>query len=87
MIGLKKLGIKHFREVFSKDKLPQQMKNNEVGIINLDDYIGPGPHWVTYRNWSKYAEYFDSFGLTMPDENAIYLVTGDKQLIYSSNEI
>ena len=86
---VKKLGIKHFRGVFSKDKLPQQMKNNEVGIIYLDDYIGPGTHWVTYRNGepSKYAEYFDSFGLTMPNEVAKYLATSGKPLVCSSDEI
>ena len=47
---VKQLGIKYFRGVFSKDKLPTSMINYEVGIINLDDYIGSGTHWVAYRN-------------------------------------
>ena len=84
---VKQLGIKYFREVFSKDKLPTSMINNEVGIINLDDYIGSGTHWVAYRNGNKYAEYFDSFGLLMPKEVEKYLSTSGKPLIYSSDEI
>ena len=63
------------------------IRNNEVGIINLDDYIGSGTHWVAYRNGNKYAEYFDSFGLPMPKEVEKYLATSGKPLIYSSDEI
>ena len=63
------------------------IRNNEVGIINLDDYIGSGTHWVAYRNGNKYAEYFDSFGLPMPKEVGKYLATSGKPLIYSSDEI
>ena len=84
---VKQLGIKYFRGVFSKDKLPMSIRNNEVGIINLDDYIGSGTHWVAYRNGNKYAEYFDSFGLPMPKEVEKYLATSGKPLIYSSDEI
>ena len=83
---VKQLGIKYFRGVFSKDKLPMSIRNNEVGIINLDDYIGSGTHWVAYRNGNKYAEYFDSFGLLMPKEVEKYL-TSSKPLVYSSDEI
>ena len=63
------------------------MINNEVGIINLDDYIGSGTHWVAYRNGKHYAEYFDSFGLPMPKKVEKYLATSGKPLIYSSDEI
>ena len=81
------LGIKYFRGVFSEDKLPMSIRKNEVGIINLDDYIGSGTHWLAYRNGNKYAEYFDSFGLPMPKEVEKYLATSDKTLVYSSDEI
>ena len=47
---VKKLGIKHFRGIYSRDALPDRIKRNEVGIINLDSQIGPGTHWVAYRN-------------------------------------
>ena len=65
---VKQLGIKYFRGVFSKDMLPKQIKNRECGIINLNDHIGAGTHWVCYRNIDRFWEYFDSFGLPMPIE-------------------
>ena len=82
-----KLGIKHFRGIKSRDNLPKRIKKDECGIINLDTYIGPGKHWIAYRNGNKYAEYFDSFGLIMPFEITDYLRTSGKQIIYSGNEI
>ena len=84
---VKKLGIKNFRGVYSRDALPTKMLKNEVGIINLDSQIGPGTHWVAYRNGDKHAEYFDSFGLIMPDEVMNYLRTSGKQIFYSGDEI
>ena len=84
---VKQLGIKHFRGVFSRDTLAEQMKNKECGIVNLDSHIGPGTHWVAYRNIDKYCEYFDSFGLAMPVEVKKYMSTSGKQLVYSGDEI
>ena len=64
---IKKLKIKHFRGIFSRDTLPNKINEPEVGIINLDTKIGPGTHWICYRNVDKQiCEYFDSFGLIMP---------------------
>ena len=52
------LKIKHFRSVFSRDNLAKKIQTLETGIINLDDSIGPGSHWVCYRNIDKnYCEY------------------------------
>ena len=84
---VKQLGINHFRGVFSRDLLPTQIKNKECGIINLDTYIGPGTHWVAYRNIDRFCEYFDSFGLMMPTEVKKYMATSGKQLEYSGDEI
>ena len=84
---VKKLGIKNFRGVYSRDALPTKILKNEVGIINLDLQIGPGTHWVAYRNGDKRAEYFDSFGLIMPNEVMNYLRTSGKQIFYSGDEI
>ena len=81
------LGIKHFKGVFSRDSLPNQIKKNECGIVNLDSKIGPGTHWVAYRNSKEKIEYFDPFGLEMPFEVAQYLHTNDKQIYYSGDEI
>ena len=84
---VKKLGIKHFRGIYSKDVLPDRIKRNEVGIINLDSQIGPGTHWVVYRNNKNGSEYFDSFGLIMPNEVMKYLMISGKQIFYSGDEI
>ena len=79
-------GIKHFRGIFSRDNLPMKIKNKECGIINLDDTIGAGTHWVCYRN-DEISEYFDPFGLTLPKEVEKYLNTSGLPLFYSPDEI
>jgi len=84
---VKQLGIKYFRGVFSKDTLPKRINNKECGIINLDNHIGPGTHWVAYRNIDKFCECFDSFGLPMPVEVQKYMATSGKKLEYSGDEI
>ena len=84
---IEQLGIKYFRGVFSKDLLPTQIKKKECGIINLDNHIGPGTHWVAYRNIDRFCEYFDSFGLKMPLEVKKYMATSGKRLVYSTDEI
>ena len=88
MDWIKKLKIKHFRGVFSRDTSPNQINEPEVGIINLDTHIGPGTHWVCYRNVDKHiCEYFDSFGLIMPPEILRYLQRSNNKIIYSTDEI
>ena len=67
MEWVKRLGIKHFRGIYSRDGLPKKIRK-ECGIINLDDITGPGTHWVCYRNLDSVVEYFDPFGLIMPNE-------------------
>ena len=84
---VKRLGIKHFRGVFSRDTLPEHIRKKECGIVNLDSHIGPGTHWVAYRNISNRSEDFDSFGLGMPVEVRKYLLTGGKPLVRSGDEI
>ena len=84
---VKKLGIKHFRGIYSRDALPPKILKDEVGIVNLDSRIGPGTHWVAYRNGKNGAEYFDSFGSIMPSEIQKYLSTSGKQIFYSGDEI
>ena len=101
MEWVKRLGIKHFRGIYSRDGLPNKIKK-ECGIINLDDITGPGTHWVCYRNldggsaspqnppavWSNVIEYFDPFGLIMPNEVLDYFHTGSvKHIVYSMDEI
>ena len=84
---VKQLGIK-YRGIYSRDNLPNKIHKLETGIINLDDSMGGGSHWICYRNVDKqYCEYFDPFGLIMPNEIKNYLKTSGKKMVYSSDEI
>lgn len=63
-----------------KDALPSKPRSIECGIINLDDSINEGTHWVAYIKLKDYCEYFDSFGdLKPPVEVLNYL---DKSELY-----
>ena len=75
-----KLGIKYFRGIYSRDNLQQIIHKLETRIINLDDLTGGGSRWICYRNVDKqYCEYFDPFGLIMPNEIKNYLKTSGKK--------
>ena len=74
------LGIKYFRSIYSRDRLPDHIRKKECGIINLDSIEGQGTHWVCYRNIDKQmVEYFDPFGLIMPHEVYHYLAKSGKR--------
>ena len=77
------LGIKYFRGIFSRDNLPQKKHKLETGIINLDDSMGGGSHWICYRNVDKQdSEYFDPFELIIPNEIKNYLKTSGKKTVF-----
>ena len=97
MEWIEKLGIKNFRGIYSRDDLPPKIRK-ECGIINLDTKLGPGTHWVCYRGdasphnppagWENgFIEYFDPFGLIMPNEVLDYFHTSGKPIVYSMDEI
>ena len=89
MDWVKKLGIKSLRGIYSRDRIPKKIRK-ECGIINLDDVSGPGTHWVCYRNLSSVLQYFDPFGLIMPNEAKKYFNTASpsgKRTVYSIDEI
>ena len=86
MNWVSKLGIKHFRGIYSRDGLPKKIRK-ECGIINLDDIQGAGTHWVCYRNINSVVEYFDPFGLIMPNEAMKYFNTSGKHIVYSIDAI
>ena len=88
MDWVKRLGIKHFRQIYSRDGLPHKIrKEGGIRIINLDDIQAPGTHWVCYRNIDNAVEYFDPFGLIMPNEALEYFRTSGKRIVYSMDEI
>ena len=46
-------------------------KINDYAIINLDDKMGRGTHWVVYGKIGKKVNYFDSFGNLQPPKDLI----------------
>lgn len=83
------MGIKNFRGVFCKDELPKQIKKDECGVVNMDNSDGDGTHWVCYINKpkNKRVYYFDSFGISPPNEIKKYLFTSGKEIVYSDNDL
>ena len=51
-----------FNGVFSRDNLPNAIKNGAY-IINLDEYHDIETHWVALYVNNKTVTYFDSFGV------------------------
>lgn len=51
-----------FAGIFMRDEVPD-IKNKSM-IINLDDSLGTGTHWVAINN----GYYFDPFGQAVPDD-------------------
>ena len=51
-----------FNGVFSRDNLPNSIKNGAY-VINLDEYHDIGTHWVALYVNNKIVTYFDSFGV------------------------
>lgn len=58
-----------------RNSLPKtKPKSHECAIVNLDDYSGPGTHWVSFQKDNNNCIYFDSFGnLRPPTELINYL--------------
>ena len=86
MVAVKKLKIPYFRGVFLRDTLPQKPKINECGIFNLDDLYGSGTHWVFWWRRTPLVYYFDSFGLTPPNEFIDYS-GADVNVFYTTEQI
>ena len=52
---------------FSKDNVPI-LKNNQSAIVDLDDSLGKGMHWISYRKIGNKIFYFDNYGVAyIPD--------------------
>ena len=91
-LDIDKIMIKcdNYGGTFSKDMLPKAMNKNESAVINLQDYFaGSGTHWVCVYNEEKSdkVEYFDSFGLVLPNEVVKYISTTNKNIIYNDAQI
>jgi len=76
--------IPYFRGIFMRTTLPTGVHRNESGIVNLDNAVGPGTHWVAYAKRGNRAIYFDSFGnLRPPKELVRYLENNVTQIEYN----
>ena len=58
---------KNYIGTYSKDNVPI-LKNNQSTIVNLDDSLGKGSHWISYKKINDELFYFDSYGVAyIPD--------------------
>ena len=64
---VKFLKIPNFKGIFSRDSKDHLHKTGSC-IINLDDKIGNGTHWVATNIKGKNVFYFDSFSMPPPIE-------------------
>ncbi len=71
----KELKIPHFRGVFMRDTLPNQIRSKECGVVNFHTSKQQGSHWVCYYKVEELRIYFDSFGCICPIELQRYLKT------------
>ena len=54
-----RMRISYFRDIFMRTTLPVEVvRQNENGIINLDNAEGPGTHWVEYAKRKNRVMYF-----------------------------
>ena len=51
-----------FNGIYSRDNLPGEIKD-ETYIVNLDEYLDIGTHWIALYVNNKTVTYFDSFGV------------------------
>ena len=77
------LKIKNFKGIFSRDSKDHLHKTGSC-IINLDDKIGNGTHWVATDIKGKNVFYFDSFSMPPPIEFIQYAKKIKKKIIFNS---
>ena len=68
-----------FNGVFSRDNLPNSIKNGAY-VINLDEYRDIGTQWVALYVNNKTITYFDSFGVEFIPKEIIKFI-GNKKII------
>ena len=75
-----------FNGVFSRDNLPNSIKNDAY-VINLDEYRNIGTHWVALYVNNKTIIYFDSFGVEHIPKEIIKFIGNNKKIITNINRI
>ena len=67
-----------FNGVFSRNNLPKKIKDGAY-IINLDEYVDVGTHWIALFCNRNEIVYFDSFGIEhIPEETKEFI--GNKNI-------
>ena len=69
-----------FNGVFSRDNLPNSIKNGAY-VINLDEYHDIGTHWVALYVNNKTIIYFDSFRVEHIPKEIIKFIGNNKKII------
>ena len=75
------LKIPNFRGVFSRDEA--HFYEEGCCILNLDDKVGPGTHWVAIFVGESGFYYFDSFSLPPPIEFINFANKLKKRITYN----
>jgi hypothetical protein len=86
----KKMQIRNFTGVYLRDELLMKPRDNECGILNLDESSGTGTHWVGWIKKRNEKYYFDGYGLPPPVELLKYLhspVYYNSERIQPDNEV
>jgi hypothetical protein len=74
----------NFGGVYSKDRIPRDLKNDYWYVINLEnENDGGGSHWVCFK-YGDNIEYYDAFGFYPP--NSI-MKLAKKDIFYSNKQI
>ena len=70
-----------FNGVYSRNNLPKKLKYGAY-VINFDEYVDVGTHWIAlFCNRSEIV-YFDSFGVEhVPGEMFLKKIIGNKNII------
>lgn len=81
--------LKGWRGVFMRETLPLNVKNNECGVLNLDDKDSKGTHWTCWYINGSHVYYFDSYGLPPPKEFIQYIRHSKpaQQIIYNTFQL
>ena len=69
-----------FNGVFSRDSLPNSIKNGAY-VINLDEYRDFGTHWVALYVNNKTIIYSDSFRVEHIPKEIIKFISNNKKII------
>ena len=67
-----------------RDELKGRVSQNESLVLNLDESVGPGTHWVCLFRKNCENVYFDSYGLKPPIELQKYC---GKPILYQSHQL